>query len=243
MKKTILLSIISASILANDITDKTLNVIKTMMPSDKIELKLENNEKLDDTGFEMIEFGIYQDGNKLGEDIVFSNGVIISPEIINIKNNKNYKFEYSQKKEEQKKAQILSKLPNFLKENKDIVIFLGDFKDGIADVVFSDPDCPYCRKHLEYLTQLKEIKPTAFILTPLPMHKDALAKSVLILDEIKKAKNDKEKLEILKKYFAQVDFKAPANNKLDNYKKTTDVIFYNLGISATPSIFENVKIK
>lgn len=243
MKKVILLSAISASILASEISDKALDLIKSMMPSDKIEIKLENTEKLDDTGFEMIEFGIYQDGNKLGEDIVFSNGVILSPEIVNIKSSKNYKLEYSQKKEEQKKAQIVGKIPNFLKEHKDIVIFLGDSKASVADVVFSDPDCPYCRKHLEYLMQTKEIKPTAFILTPLPMHKDALAKSVLILDEIKKAKNDKDKLEVLKKYFAQVDFKAPVNDKLDKYKKVTDVIFYDLGISATPSIFENVKIK
>jgi thiol:disulfide interchange protein DsbC len=53
-------------------------------------------------------------------------------------------------------------------------------------VVFSDPDCPYCRKlHDEMKRVIEKRKDIAFyiILYPLPMHKDAYKKSQAVLCE------------------------------------------------------------
>ena len=56
--------------------------------------------------------------------------------------------------------------------------------------VFTDPDCPYCRKlHDEMKKVLEKRKDTAFyvFLRPLPMHKDAFKKSEAILCDKAKA--------------------------------------------------------
>jgi thiol:disulfide interchange protein DsbC len=53
-------------------------------------------------------------------------------------------------------------------------------------VVFTDPDCPYCRKlHEEMKQVLAKRKDVAFylILYPLPMHKDAYKKVQAVLCE------------------------------------------------------------
>jgi thiol:disulfide interchange protein DsbC len=71
-----------------------------------------------------------------------------------------------------------SKLP--LKE----AIILGGKSAKKKVVVFTDPDCPYCRKLHEELKQvIEKRKDIAFyvILYPLPMHKDAYKKAQAVL--------------------------------------------------------------
>lgn len=73
-----------------------------------------------------------------------------------------------------------SKLP--LKE----AIILGPKKAEKKVAVFTDPDCPYCRKlHDEMKQLLSKRKDVAFyiFLRPLPMHKEAYKKSQAVLCE------------------------------------------------------------
>jgi len=68
---------------------------------------------------------------------------------------------------------------------KDAVV-LGAKNAKKKIVVFSDPDCPYCRKlHDEMKQVIEKRKDIAFylILYPLPMHKDAYKKSQAVLCE------------------------------------------------------------
>lgn len=63
-------------------------------------------------------------------------------------------------------------------------ITVGTKTAAIKVIVFSDPDCPYCRKLHETIKQVNAKRPDiAFveILNPLPMHKDAPKKVQTIL--------------------------------------------------------------
>lgn len=68
---------------------------------------------------------------------------------------------------------------------KDAVV-LGSKNAKKKVIVFTDPDCPYCRKlHEEMKQVIAKRKDIAFhlILFPLPMHKDAYPKSQAVLCE------------------------------------------------------------
>jgi thiol:disulfide interchange protein DsbC len=63
---------------------------------------------------------------------------------------------------------------------------LGAEAAKVKIAVFTDPDCPYCRKlHVEMKQVIEKRKDIAFylFLYPLPMHKDAYKKSQAILCE------------------------------------------------------------
>lgn len=65
-------------------------------------------------------------------------------------------------------------------------ILVGNKKAKNKIIVFSDPDCPYCRKlHVEIKKLVKERDDIAFYvkLYPLPMHPDSYEKSKTILCE------------------------------------------------------------
>ena len=68
----------------------------------------------------------------------------------------------------------------------DGAIVMGDAKAAKKVIVFDDPDCPYCRKlHEEIKKIVAERTDIAFFikLYPLPMHKEAYAKSKSIVCE------------------------------------------------------------
>lgn len=122
-------------------------------------------------------------------------------------------------------------------QKETMVIALGD-KNKPAIYVFSDPECPYCREHLAQIDNELKNYQVNYILTP--VHgKSAFEKSALIYKEAKKAKNDKEKIAILNKYY-------DANIK--NYPKVSDAElkevfslyekYRSLGLSATPTIIK-----
>lgn len=98
-------------------------------------------------------------------------------------------------------VQVQKKLSKIYKEEDDNnIISIGDDKNKKTMVVFTDPECPYCRNELGNVEdRLKEFN-IKFILTS--VHDEpALKKSHLIYKETAKAKTDKAKIEILRKYF------------------------------------------
>ena len=65
-------------------------------------------------------------------------------------------------------------------------LLLGSKKAKNKFIVFSDPDCPYCRKfHMEMKKLVKERKDVAFYVKPypLPMHPESYEKSKTVLCE------------------------------------------------------------
>ncbi len=97
--------------------------------------------------------------------------------------------------------------------------------------VFTDPDCPYCRKAHADLKNLAKIAPDVAIhimLYPLPMHPAAFDKARTVLE--------KKNLEILDSAFEGKDVPKPTQ---DSSKKAIDEIiaFANAnGINGTPTV-------
>ena len=110
-------------------------------------------------------------------------------------------------------------------------VIMGNPKGSKKLYVFTDPDCPYCKKgHLE-LKKLATIAPDAAIhvmLFPLPMHPGAYDKSRTVLET--------KSLELMDKAFEGKDIPKPAK---DSSKAAVDEIikFANAnGISGTPTM-------
>lgn len=110
-------------------------------------------------------------------------------------------------------------------------VVIGNPKGSKKLFVFTDPDCPYCRKgHLE-LKKLAEIAPDVAIhimLFPLPMHPAAYDKARAIIESKSTA--------LLNKAFDGKDIPKPT---LESSKKAVDEIvkFGNdHGISGTPTM-------
>src|SRR6185369_17937617 len=110
-------------------------------------------------------------------------------------------------------------------------IIMGNSKGTKKLYVFTDPDCPYCRKgHLE-LKKLAKIAPDVAIhimLFPLPMHPGAYDKSRTVFETMS--------LDLLDKAFDGKEIPKPKN---ESSKKAIDEIvkFGNAnGINGTPTM-------
>jgi thiol:disulfide interchange protein DsbC len=113
----------------------------------------------------------------------------------------------------------------------DKAVIMGNPKGSRKLYVFTDPDCPYCKKgHLE-LKKLVEMTPDVAVyimLYPLPMHPGAYDKARTVLE----TKN----LELMDKAFDGKDIPKPSK---ESSKKAIDEIiaFANAnGISGTPTM-------
>jgi thiol:disulfide interchange protein DsbC len=110
-------------------------------------------------------------------------------------------------------------------------IIMGNPKGTKKLYVFTDPDCPYCRKGHTELQKLAKIAPDVAIhimLFPLPMHPGAYDKSRTIIETMS--------TEMLDKAFEGKDVPKPTK---ESSKKVIDEIikFANAnGISGTPTI-------
>lgn len=108
-----------------------------------------------------------------------------------------------------------------------LVLGSADAKQKI--VVFSDPDCPYCRKlHDEMVQVVGQQKDIAFFikLYPLPMHKDARRKSESILCA--------NSLSLLEEAYSQKKIPDPACN--DAPVDANIALAGKLGITGTPAL-------
>lgn len=110
-------------------------------------------------------------------------------------------------------------------------VIIGNPKGSKNLYVFTDPDCPYCRKGHVELKKLAKIAPDVAIhimLFPLPMHPGALDKARTVIETMN--------LEMLDRAFEGKDVPKPTK---DSSKKAIDEIvkFANAnGISGTPTM-------
>lgn len=110
-------------------------------------------------------------------------------------------------------------------------VVMGNPKGSKKIYVFTDPDCPYCRKGHAELKKLVKIAPDVAIyvmLFPLPMHPGAYDKSRAVLET--------KSPDLLDKAFEGKDVPKPAK---ESSKKAIDEIikFGNAnGISGTPTM-------
>jgi len=110
-------------------------------------------------------------------------------------------------------------------------VIMGNPKGAKKLYVFTDPDCPYCRKGHSELQKLAKIAPDVAIyvmLFPLPMHPGAYDKARTVLESMS--------LDVLDKAFEGGDVPKPAK---ESSKKAIDenIKFANAnGISGTPTM-------
>lgn len=110
-------------------------------------------------------------------------------------------------------------------------VVIGNPKGSKKLYIFTDPDCPYCRKgHLE-LKKLAKIAPDVAIhimLFPLPMHPGAYDKSRTVIET--------KSLDLLDKAFDGKDVPKPAGE--DSKKAIDEIIAFGNahGITGTPTM-------
>jgi len=88
----------------------------------------------------------------------------------------------------------------YAKEEKKNIVSIGNDAKKETLVVFTDPECPYCRQELEKIEERLKTNNIKLIFTPVH-DRSSLEKSVLIYNETAKAKTDADKIKIMKKYF------------------------------------------
>lgn len=236
MKKLLTFLSTSALLLAasnEEISKFYESTLKLQYPSAKVSVL--KREKVPNTDFESVELGIEINGQKQNE-ILFTKGDLIVPDIIDIKEKISYRNEYEMAQFVQSKLEFENKALKAL-QNEKYIIKIGDASKPLV-YVFTDPECPYCRQHLKGLREDLKTQQIAFIITPVHP-KSAFEKAALIYKETANAKTDAQKIAIFEKYY---------DENIKSYPKVSDKElkamyalfdkYKNLGLRSVPSIIE-----
>lgn len=167
------------------------------------------------------EINVEKEGKRGVFYIDFSKKFIVSGSIIEVKTSINK----TQEKLSQSPVNHISQKKIPLKD----ALVLGNKKSSKRVIVFTDPDCPFCKKlHAELKKIVETKKDIAFYikLFPLQMHKDAYSKSKAILCE--------KSLKLLEDSFEGKQLPKPKceANEIDANIKLAS----KLGITGTPTI-------
>lgn len=199
MKHITLAALFAASSLFAATNEQVVGFIKQQVP-EGITVNVEERQSVDGAkGYDRVLVNI-SDGTQSQQTTLFVKDGLMFPDIIDLATGTSVKQSIEQAQIEQKLGAI------YKQEDKSNIIAIGNDKDKETLVVFSDPECPYCRAELENIEARLEGANLRLILTSVH-DKTALEKSYLIYQEVAKAKNDAEKIAILRKYFDE-DLKA-----------------------------------
>lgn len=234
MKKSlILLSLASSLFAASD--SEIIGFFKKNPNLSNANISVASREKVDDTNFEAVIVNFEINGKNL-QEIVFTQKDIITTELIDIKKEEFYSQVYQAKLMEKQQADFSKKALVELKKEK-MLISLGD-KNKPLLYVFSDPECPYCRMHLEKIEDTLKTHQVKFVLTPIH-DTSAFEKSALIYKESKNAKDDAQIIAIMKKYYDKdiKNYPKPSEKEVkavrDLYEK-----YSKMGLRAVPTIID-----
>ncbi len=176
------------------------------------------------------------DGTHAQKISIFTKDDLIFPDVISIKQGGSIK-EMMEAAELQKKLAVLYK-----KEDKKNIITLGNDPKKETIVVFTDPECPYCRQELNKIEERLKVNNVKFIFTPVH-ERSSLEKSVIIYNETAKAKSDAEKITIVRKYY---DENVKYTEKISDadVKRIEDLKlkYFGAGIKGVPFIVREKEI-
>ena len=235
MKKVILASIIAATSLMAA-SDKQIEEFYSQMVDSSVKVKVADRQKVAGD-IEAVVVKLSKDGNSQDE-IVFTKGDFIFPDVIDLKEQKSYLAEV-------KKEVIAKGISKIYKdEDKANIIVLGSDPKKPTIIMFSDPECPYCRAELAKIETTLKDSNVEIVLTP--VHDiSSLQKSSLIYKDAKAAKSDSDKVKILRKYYAEdynVDDKSVSKDdiaKIDNLRKK----YFAAGVRSVPFIVNKSDLK
>ena len=235
MKKVILASIIAATSLMAA-SDKQIEDFYSQMVDSSVKVKVADRHNVAGD-IEAVVVKLSKDGNSQDE-IVFTKGDFIFPDVIDLKEQKSYLAEV-------KKEVIAKGISKIYKdEDKANIIVLGSDPKKPTIIMFSDPECPYCRAELAKIETTLKDSNVEIVLTP--VHDvSSLQKSSLIYKDAKAAKSDSDKVKILRKYYAEdynVDDKSVSKEdvaKIDNLRKK----YFAAGVRSVPFIVNKSDLK
>ena len=166
------------------------------------------------------------DGKGVQNVSIFTQGEYIFPDVIDIKSGLSLK----QKMQREETNKNIAKI--YKKENPKNIIAIGHDPKKETLIIFSDPECPFCKKELSGIENTLKKYNIKMILTP--VHEtSALKKSFLIYKNARKAKTDKEKIKIIRKYFnSDLNEKVSKEEtaSIDKLRKK----YFKAGINGTP---------
>ncbi|KIM09831.1 MAG: histidine kinase [Sulfurovum sp. FS06-10] len=195
MKKWIALAtLLGAHTLFAATNEELINHFKASIQVPNISITVESRQGVDGiAGMDFVTLNL-SDGTRSQKLSVFTKDELIFPDVISIKQGGSIK-EMMEMAELQKKMSAL-----YAKEEKKNIVVLGNDPKKETLVVFTDPECPYCRQELDKIEERLTTNNIKLIFTPVH-ERSSLEKSVLIYNEVAKAKNDAEKIKIVRKYY------------------------------------------
>ncbi|MBF7066762.1 thioredoxin fold domain-containing protein [Campylobacter volucris] len=237
MKKSLALLALTSSLFAAN-NDEIINFFKKNPNLNDAKITIVEREKIQNSDFEAVIVNFEIAGKNL-QEIVFTQGNFITTELVDIKKGEFYSQVFQAKLMEKQQAEFSKKALVELKKEK-MFVSLGD-KNKPLLYVFSDPECPYCKIHLDKIEDTLKTHQVKFILTPIH-DTSAFEKSALIYKESKDAKDDAQKIAIMRKYYDKdiKDYKKPSQAEVkavrDNFEK-----YSKLGLRAVPTIIDAQK--
>lgn len=245
MKKIALFSVLASSLAFglsdNDVLSLYQDIIKQGASVKIVEKSTLPGSKIEQRIIEI------KMGDASKKDIVFSDDKFVFADVIDPKTMTSYYNQFEEKQTKEMQTQGRKNLANLLKTyDKSKIVNLGNDKAKKSVFVFTDPLCPYCRMALNQIEEQLKNSNLKLIFTPIPSHgEEAVAKSLAILKEIKTAKNDKDKIAILRKYY---DEKAPmpkniTKSQIENETKIIAKFFQTGAISGVPAYIEENDLK
>ncbi|KAA6224985.1 MULTISPECIES: thioredoxin fold domain-containing protein [unclassified Campylobacter] len=209
-------------------------IIQAQAPNAKVSIS--KREKLASSNIESIILEIDLGNGEKQNDIAFTIGDFISADMINIKSGTSYRRDFELKNFQEAKDKFTANAKDVVKKES-MVVKLGDnTKPKIY--IFTDPECPFCREQLKDIENELANHQINLILTP--VHgKSSFEKSALIYKESAKAKTDKDKIAILRKYYDE-NIKTYPKVSDAEVKKILELFekYRALGLHATPTTIE-----
>jgi len=178
-----------------------VDYFKTQIPVPTIKIDITSRIAIDNIkDMDYVSLDI-SDGSHVQKISVFTQGDLIFPDVISVNGGS-----IKKKLDQQKLIKELSNL--YKKEDKQNILVLGNDPKKETSIIFTDPECPFCKRELTKID--KKLKTHNLRLIFTPVHgKSSLEKSVLIYKQTKAAKTVEEKIKIIKKYFnSEVDEKV-----------------------------------
>lgn len=211
------------------------DILKDTAPNATIRVK--KRERVLETDYEKVIMEIDVLGQKI-DDLVFVNGPYLLPDIIDVPTKKSLKEGDLAQLNKAKSQVFEERALEALKDEKRLVSLGKKGVNGQEIFVFSDPECPYCRRHLESVDEkFIENNRIHFVFTT--VHgKSAFEKVALIWKETQNKRSDKDKLKIIKKYYENgVNYKTPSDKEVKEAEKLL-AKYTNLGLKGVPFIIE-----
>lgn len=207
--------------------------IKSFFPVDaNVSVKMLSTNELKDAS--PIKVHVFELSDKSGQkvrEIAFSHGDYIFAEMFNMKSKESLK----QKIETQEVIKTIK--PLLSKEDPKNIVQLGSDRKKETMVVFTDPECPYCRAELKKVEELLKTYNLKFVFTS--VHEESAVKKIAyILDEVTPKMTGAQKIAVLRKHYderALAETVVP-QNRIDELN-ALKAKYFATGIKGVPFIF------